>query len=69
MTSGSSYHLIELNVLHDGTTPYVAQYGEIFTGSSLGSFDASITTGNLSLLFTPTNASTTVKLMRTNIVV
>jgi hypothetical protein len=69
MTSGSSYHVIELVVLHDGTTPSIAQYGEIFTGSSLGTFDASITTGNLSLLLTATNATTVVKMVRTNIAV
>ena len=69
MTSGSSYHVIELIVLHDGTIPSIAQYGEIFTGSSLGTFDASITTGNLSLLLTATNATTVVKMVRTNIAV
>jgi hypothetical protein len=69
MTSGSSYHIIEMNVLHDGTNPLLDQYGEIFTGSSLGSFDVSISTGNFNLLFTPTNAATTVKLVRTNITV
>ena len=69
MTSSTSYHMIELNVLHDGTNPLLAQYGEIFTGSSLGTFDVSITGGNLNLLFTPTNSATTVKLVRTNIVV
>ena len=69
MTSGSSYHVIELIVLHDGTIPSIAQYGEIFTGSSLGTFDASITTGNLSLLLTATNSTTVVKMVRTNIAV
>jgi len=69
MTSGSSYHMIELNVISDGTTPYLSQYGEIFTGSSLGAFDVSITTGTLYLLFTPTNAATTIKLLRTAITV
>jgi hypothetical protein len=69
MTSGSNYHMIELNVISDGTNPYIAEYGEITTGSSLGSFDVSITTGTLYLLFTPTNAVTTVKLVRTAITV
>ena len=69
MTSGSSYHIIELFLVHDGTTVYLTQYGEVFTGSSLGTFDASITTGTLNLLFTPTNAITTVKLIRRSIVV
>jgi hypothetical protein len=35
----------------------------------LGTFDASITTGNLSLLLTATNSTTVVKMVRTNIAV
>lgn len=69
MTSGTSYHIIELNVVHDGTTVYLAQYGEIYTGSSLGTFGASITSGTLSLLFTATNSVTALKLVRTTVVV
>ena len=69
MTSGTAYHAIEILVLHDGTTVYLTQYGEMFTGSSLGTFDASITAGVLNLLFTATNATTTVKLVRTTIAV
>jgi DNA-binding beta-propeller fold protein YncE len=61
MTSGSAYHMIELSLIHDGTTVHLSQYGEVKTGSSLGSFDASISSGTLSVLFTPTNAITTVK--------
>jgi hypothetical protein len=61
MTSGSAYHMIELSLIHDGTTVHLSQYGEVKTGSSLGSFDASISSGTLSVLFTPTNAVTTVK--------
>ena len=70
MTAGSSYHVIELRLVHNGTTVYMAQYGEIYTGSSLGTFDASIATGTLSLTFTPATATaTTVKLIRHCIVV
>ena len=69
MSSGPSYHMIELNLIHDGTTVWLAQYGEVYTSSSLGTFDANISGGNVQLLFTPTNSTTTVKLMRTNIVV
>jgi hypothetical protein len=67
MTSGSAYHVIEISLLHDGTDVNLVQYGEIRTGASLGTFDASITSGTLNLLFTPTNATTTVKLTRTAI--
>ena len=69
ITSGSSYHVIELLLIHDGTTVYLSQYAEILSGSSLGTFDATITTGTLNLLFTPTNSSTTVKLHKTLIAV
>jgi hypothetical protein len=69
LTSGSSYHTIELLLIHNGTTVYMTQYGEIYTGSSLGTFDASISTGTLSLLVTPTNAVTVVKTIRSAIVV
>lgn len=64
MTSSTNYHTITLKAIHDGTTVYLVQYGEIFTNTSLGSFDASISGGNLNLLFTPTNAVTAVKLSR-----
>lgn len=62
ITSGSSYQMIELSLIHNGTTVYLAQYGDIKTGSSLGTFDAEISAGNLNILYTPTNAVTTVKL-------
>ena len=69
MTSSTSYHIIELILTHDGTTVYLAQYGEVYTGSSLGTFDATITSSTLNLLFTATNSTTTVKLLRTTLVV
>ena len=69
MTSGSAYHSIELFATHDGTTVYLSQYGEIKSGSSLGTFDASIANGTFSLLFTAANAVTTVKFSRTLIAV
>jgi len=69
MTSGTSYQVTELLIIHDGTNAFMTQYGDIATtGTSLGTFDSSITSGNLNLLFTPTNASTTVKLSSSLIV-
>jgi ribosomal protein L7/L12 len=65
MTSGSQYHIIELSFVHDNANVYLSQYGEIKTGSSLGTFDASISGGVLSLLSTPTNAITVYKLSGT----
>lgn len=61
ITSGSAYQMIELSLIHNGTTVYLAQYGDVRTGASLGNFDAEINSGNLNILFTPENAITTVK--------
>ena len=69
MTSSTSYQVTELLIIHDGTNAFMTQYGDIATtGTSLGTFDSSITSGNLNLLFTPTNAATTVKLSSSLIV-
>lgn len=64
ITSGTSYHVIELSLVHDDTTVYMAQYGELRTSDSLGIFDATITSGNLNVLFTPTNNNTTISCQR-----
>jgi len=61
ISSGSSYELLEMTLIHDGTTVYLSQYGNIKTGATLGVFDATISTGTLSLLATPNNAVTTFK--------
>jgi hypothetical protein len=61
ISSGSAYELLELALIHDGTTVYLSQYGNIKTGATLAVFDASISTGTLSLLATPNNAVTTFK--------
>jgi hypothetical protein len=66
MTSSTTHHVLEMTVVHDGTTVFMSQYGEVTTGALLGSFDASITSGTLNLQFTPaSSAATTVKLTRT----
>ena len=61
VSSGSAYELLELTLIHDGTTVYLSQYGNIKTGATLSVFDATISTGTLSLLATPNNAVTTFK--------
>jgi hypothetical protein len=69
ITSGSDYHVIELRALHDSTNVWLAQYGEITTNGSLGSFDASIVSGDFQLLFTPTNSSTIIRFYRTTLTI
>ena len=51
----------ELSIVHDGTTASSAQYGTVFTGSSvLGQFEVDINSGNVRLRVTPTYSSSTV---------
>ncbi len=69
LTSGTSYHVVEINVVHDGTTTYITQYGEMLTGSSLGTFDAYISGGSVNLYLTAANNVTVAKLARTAIVI
>lgn len=69
VTSGSKYHLIELRAVHNGTDVWLAQYGEIQTDGSLGTFDSTIQSGNLQILFTPTNSITTLKIYRNSLVI
>jgi hypothetical protein len=69
ITNSIRYHVIELLLIHDGGTVYLAQYGEIFTNMSLGSFDATITAGSVNLYFTPVYSLTTVKTLRQSLAV
>jgi len=53
----STYHLTEILVIHDGTTPSITEYGTIFTGAAPeATFDADIASGQLRLLVTPASA-------------
>ena len=65
LTSSTSYHMTTIDVIHDGTNAYVDQYGDVYTGVSLATFDADVSGGNLRLLTTPTNAATTYKVIKT----
>ena len=64
ITQGSTYHSTELNAIHDGTTVYLTEYGTIFSGSSLATFDSAISGGNMLLKVTMgSNASSTIKVI------
>ncbi len=65
ITSGTMYQASELLLVHDGTTPIITEYGILLTGTSLATLDANITSGNIQLLITPINASTTIKVIKT----
>jgi hypothetical protein len=57
-TTNSQYHAVEILLIHNGATVFKTEYGEVSTNGALGTFDASITTGTLSLQFTATAATT-----------
>jgi len=53
-STDSTYHTTEILVIHDGTTAYMTEFGEIHTGSSEEAvFDADILSTNMRLLATP----------------
>jgi hypothetical protein len=59
-TQGTVRHIIELLVVHDGTTAYATEYGMIRTGASLFTTDVDISAGNVRVLVTSTSATSTV---------
>jgi len=56
-TTDNTYHVTELLLIHDGTTPSITEYGTIYTGSAAeATFDADIVSGNVRLLATPASS-------------
>jgi hypothetical protein len=62
------YHSTKISIIHDGTTPYITEYGTLFNVSSLGSFNTIINGGNIALQLTPATANVVAKFIRTSIV-
>lgn len=56
-TQGTDYHSTEINLIHDGTTVYIAEYGTLFDNAVLGTFDATISSGNILLQITAGSSS------------
>ena len=65
VTSGAAYQTCSVLVIHDGTTAYISEFGDVATGAILASFDADISAGSLRLLTTPVNAVTVYKVIKT----
>ena len=60
ITRGSEVQFTTLNLVHDGTTVHLTEYGTLKTGDTLASFDSDINTGDVRILATPTSSSSTV---------
>ena len=70
ISQGSNFHTTEISVVHDGTNVAMGEYGTIYTSSSLATFDATISSGNLLLQVTMGSASSaTIKVMSTAVTV
>ena len=67
-TQGTDYHSTEVNLIHDGTTVYITEYGSLWDNAALGTFDATISGGNILLQITAGSASSmTTKVISTAI--
>ena len=67
-------HSTELMLMHDGSTVYSTEYGIMTNKGILGTFDASIVSGNVVLAFTPNSTNLlpsilTIKVSRTSITI
>lgn len=68
IVDGANVHVSEMLAFHAAGSVYLNEYGIVTNNGTLGTFDASIVTGNLTLQFTPTGASSmTIKTVRTSI--
>lgn len=68
VVDGSSVHIAEMTVFHDGTDVYLNEYGISTNAGQLGYFDAQKAGSVIGLKFTPTNATAmTIKVVRMSI--
>ena len=59
VTEGTNYNTTSINLIHDGTTTYMSEYGTINQPIGVATFSSDISGGALRLLGYPTFASTT----------
>jgi hypothetical protein len=68
IVDGSNVHITEINLFHDGTNVFKTEYGIATNNGELGSFDATLSTGVITLNFSPANAILmTIKVVRLGI--
>ena len=56
---GTNYNTTSINVLYDGTTAYMTEYGTINQPVAIATFSAQVNSGNVELIGYPGTASTT----------
>lgn len=60
ITCGSSRHVSEIKMFHDGATTYITEYAVMHNNGKLADFNADIVSGNLRLLVTPLQSAPTI---------
>jgi hypothetical protein len=67
--TNNNYHVQNITLVHNGSAVFMSEFGAVYSnGSSLATFDASISSNTLLLVVTPIVANTTIKLIRTTVV-
>lgn len=70
ITDGSSIHISEMLIFHNGVDVYINEYGISTNDGILGAFDASLNSNLVTLRFTPISATAMViKIVRTTITI
>ena len=68
--SSNNYHIQNINLVHNGSTVWMSEYGAIYSnGSSLATFDAAINSGNVYLTVTPVTNTSIIRVLRTAIII
>ena len=68
VSEGTNYNMTTINVVHDGTTTYMSEFGSINVPTGIATFSTEISGGSLKLLGFPSSAnSTTFKVIFTAI--
>jgi hypothetical protein len=65
VVDGTKVHMTEMMVYHDNTTVYIMEYGISTNTGELGSFDATLAAGTITLTFTP-NYTPTAMVIKAN---
>jgi len=68
MSGPAGIHILNLNITHDDTSVFANTFGDAYSTAPLGTFSGNIVGTTLNVLFTPTNALTTVAFIRNVIV-
>jgi len=68
LTNGSDYHVVEITVLHDGTSPYLLESNVITLNAACGIFTGSISGSNFILSLTPSSSEQTTIILNRSLV-